>query len=209
MGLNDEEGTVGAYANIKFGAPHISISTQRSSWQGSGTLANQISLDGVTLNADTPVNSELDLGLHSALITWDLIPGSTEIGIGFGVAGLEIEGAFEGVVPAQGVQRVQFNEVVPVPLLALRAGIDLGFVELTGYLAGLTAQIEDDEATIFDLDVSGRFCVLGTRKSGGAFVTIGWRQLEIDVDIDGEDAGDRIDADLSFYGPFAGIQLSF
>lgn len=209
LGLNGSDGTVGAFASLKFGVPHFSVSSQSSSWQGSGVLSSQISLDGVTLDADTPVNSELDLGLHSALLTWDLIPGSTELGIGFGVAGIELAGSFEGVVPIVGVQRVEFDEIVPVPLLAVRAGIDLGFMELGGTLAGLAVDIDDDEATIFDLDVSGRFCVLGSRRAGGAFVTLGWRQLEIDVDVTDDGDGDLIDTSLSFYGPFAGLQLSF
>ncbi len=207
LGLAEAEAAAGVALDLSFGMPTLSISSQSSSWEGEGILENEITYDGVTLGIDTPVSSELDLGLHRALLTWDFIPGNSEFAMGVGVVGLEIAGAFEGVVPAMGVQRVEFDETVPIPVVALRLNLDLGGVEVGGSMSGLSANIEDNTATILDLDINGKLHLIGMQQRGGAYLMVGWRQLELDVEV--EDGADRVDAALTFSGPYAGVHLSF
>ncbi|MFT7677249.1 MAG: hypothetical protein ACI8QC_001227 [Planctomycetota bacterium] len=207
LGLAETDGTVGADVHLKWGMPHLSFSTQNSSWNGNGILDAEFSSGGVTIGANTPVESNLEFGLHTALLTWDFIPGSPELGIGFGVALLDLQGSFEGVVPMLGLQRVEFDESLPVPLLGARAAVALGPIDVAGHIAALSVDIDGDEATIFDLDIHARYHLLGMSQRGAAHILLGWRQLDLDVDVAGDT--EDIDADLTFSGFYAGLQISF
>ena len=202
LGLANTDGALGAEVHLKWGMPHLSFSTQSSAWSGSGILNGEFSSGGITIGANTPVDSELELGLNTALLTWDFIPGSPELGIGFGLTMLDLRGSFES-----NLQRVEFDETLPVPMLAVRGAIALGPLDVAGHLAGISVDLDGDEASILDFDIHARYHLLGFDQRGSAYLVLGWRQFDLNVDV--RSSSENIDADISFAGLYAGLQVSF
>jgi hypothetical protein len=91
--------------------------------------------------------------------------------------------------------------------LAARGAIALGPIDIAGHIAGLSVDVDGDKAAIFDLDIHARYHLLGQRQRGAAHVLLGWRQLDLDVDVAG--STENIDADIVFSGLYAGLQISF
>ncbi|MDF1838101.1 MAG: hypothetical protein P1V35_09550 [Planctomycetota bacterium] len=205
LGLDDKEGVPGAQVDFQWLGPHISVSTQSGSWSGTGVMSGEFSDGTNTIPIGANVDSELDLGIHSAIITWDFLPGDAELGLGFGVDLLDMEGSFTD----QGtLQVIDFDESLPIPMLAIRANVHVGSIELGGHLAGFEIDYDGDEAQFIDLDVMGRYHFIGgdTRASGS--LVLGFRSITLDVDYEG-DGAERVIADLDFTGPYIGGQLSF
>jgi hypothetical protein len=204
LGLDDDEGTPSAYVDFKWGSPHLRLATQSSSFEGTGTLAADFSIDDVDISAGAAVDSRLDLGVHSAILTFDLIPGFPEFGLGFGVSGLAIAGDFTKLGTSS---QVDFDETIPIPVLAASFEFELGAIEVGGVASGLSVSLDDDEVSYFDIDVYGAWNFAAGQDSLGASLVLGWRQ--VDLDLEYEDDTEAVDLDLSFSGPYLGLQVNF
>ncbi len=205
LGLGDEENIPGAMLDFQWGGPHISVSTQQGDWSGTGTLQAEFSEGGITLPIGEPVDSTLDLAIHSAIITWDLLPGAPELGLGFGVDALDLQGSFRSQNTGD---TIDFDEMIPIPVLALRANVPFGPFEFGGHAAGFQIDYDGDEAQFLDIDIMGRWHFLGGDRRASGSLVVGYRSIALEVDYEG-DGGERVDADLDFTGPFIGGQLSF
>ena len=151
------------------------------------------------------MDSSVDLGVTSGLLTWDLAPtDSVEFGLGFGIVALDLELEFrENITPTT----VSSDETVPVPVLAARVGISAGAWEVAGVLSGLDVDADGDQVTFFDLDAYGKYHIAGGGDRLGAAFIFGYRATELDVEYD--DGSDRVDANLEVSGPYIGLRLSF
>ena len=205
LGLNAEEQILGAMVDFQWGGPHIMVSTQQGSWDGSGTLNAEFSDGTITIPIGTAVDSTLDMGIHSATITWDFLPGNSELGLGFGVNALDLKGSFVSQATSD---RIDFDEMVPIPAIALRANVQVGPFEVGGHAAGFQIDYDGDEAKFIDIDVNGRWHFLGGNSRASGSVMVGYRSLTLEVDYL-DDSGEQVDADLDFSGPFIGAQISF
>ncbi len=205
LGLNDEERIPGAMVDFQWGGPHISVSTQQGDWSGTGTLNAEFSDGTVTIPVGTAVNSELDLAIHGAVITWDFLPGNAELGIGFGVNALDFQGSFES---QSTMDRIDFDEMLPIPSIAVRANVQVGAFEVGGHASGFEIDYDGDEAFFLDMDVNARYHFIGGNSRASGSVMLGYRALQLEVDYT-DDSGERVDMDLDFSGPFIGAQLSF
>ena len=205
LGLDEEEGTAGVLVDFKWGVPHLTVSTQKTSFSGDGTLDTSISFDGNTIDAGADVSSDLDLGLTSATLTFDLVPGPAEVGIGLGVSLIDVDASFE----EQGTgESVETDELLPAPVLAVRGGIELGAFEFAGLLSGLAADLgSDGSVDYFDLDLFGRWIFLGGEEQVGGALVVGWRQMDLDLEYDDEE--DDVAVDIGFSGPYVGVQVRF
>ncbi|MEZ6005430.1 MAG: hypothetical protein R3F33_14745 [Planctomycetota bacterium] len=205
LGLGDKENLPGAVIDFQWGGPHISVSTMSGSWSGSGTLSAELSNNGATIPIGDNVDSDLDMAIHSAIITWDFLPTAAELGIGIGVDAFDLKGSF---VSQSTSERIDFDEMVPIPVLAVRANVPVGPFEFGGHLAGFQIDYDGDEAQFMDLDVHGQWHVIGGSSRASGSIIAGYRKINLQVDYEG-DSGERIDADLDFSGPFLGAQISF
>ena len=88
-----------------------------------------------------------------------------------------------------------------------RAGASLGDFSVTGLLSGAPFDVSDLDLTYYDLDVSGRWRFLGSRQLVSGSLLIGWRQFVTDFEYD--DGDDEVVGDLTFSGPYVGIQINF
>ena len=204
LGLDAEERIPGAVVDFQWGGPHISVSTQTGDWSGSGTLNAEFSDGTVTIPIGTAVDSDLTMAVHGAVITWDFLPGNSELGFGFGVNALDLQGSFTSQSTSD---RIDFDELVPIPAIAVRANVQVGAFELGGHAAGFQIDYDGDEAQYIDIDVNGRYHFIGGNSRASGSVMVGYRSLQLEVDY--SDGTENVDLDLDFSGPFIGAQLSF
>lgn len=204
LGLDGDSSDAGAVVDFKWGSPHLTISTQSSAYSGDGTLASDVSFDGDTIGAGSSVSSDLDLGLTTAALTFDMVPGPVELGIGFGVTLLDLDMQF---VEAGTGTEVTTDEQAPIPVLAARAGFEIGSFEISGLLSGLSVDVDDFEASMFDLDISGRWNFIGGDDHLGGSLVLGWR--DVDLDLEYEDDADFVNLDFGYSGPYVGLLLRF
>ncbi len=206
LGLDHDSAAPGLRFDADFGAPRITFAWQRSDHSGLGMLDVEISDDDVTLPAGTDVATDVGLDLYSLLVTFDLVPTDTvEFGIGLGLQGMDVQAgvrARDGMPPGT----VTVDEFAALPVLAARAGVELGPVELSALLSGFSASYEGDSATLYDLDVAARLRLLEQGRLSGSLV-LGWREVRIDAEY--EDGNERADLDVRLSGPYFGLVLGF
>jgi hypothetical protein len=206
LGLDDKEGVPGAAIDFQWLGPHISVSTQSGSWSGSGMLSGEFSNGTISIPVGSDVDSELDLAIHSAIVTWDFLPGDAELGLGFGVDLLDMQGKFTEIGGAMEV--IEFDETLPIPMLVVRGNVHVGPIELGGHIAGFKIDYDGNEAEFIDLDLMGRYHFIGGASRASGSIVLGYRSITLDVDYEG-DSSERVVADIDFTGPFIGAQLSF
>ena len=75
------------------------------------------------------MHSDLDLGLYSAMLTWDLLPSEkVELGLGLGVTALDVAAKFTDLTNPG---TVETDQVLPIPIVAGRLGFDVWKLELS------------------------------------------------------------------------------
>lgn len=205
LGLDDDEDTPGASLDLKWGMPHLSISTQSTNFTGSGTVTSELEIGGDTITVGSDVDSDIDLGITSALLTWDLAPTDrVEAGLGFGLVLLDLDLHFREQSTSN---TVESQETIPVPVLAGRLGLRAGPFEVVGTLSGLDVEIDDDSATFVDLDVSGKYHLAGGSDRLNAWLVLGYRATDLELEY--TEDGDDVATDLEVTGPYLGLTFSF
>ncbi len=205
LSLDQDDAALGLRADFEFGSPHLVLAWTRSENEGDGTLTGELSDDGVVLPVGTDVATNIDLGLFSGILTFDVLPTETfELGLGFGVHVVDLDG---DVVSRDGGNpgTIQIETTLPIPVLALQAGVDLGRFEVSGLLSGMTFHADGDEATFYDFDVGARFQLFGDTLTGS--IAAGWHYTRLDAEYEDED--DNADVDLRLSGPYLGFQIAF
>jgi len=200
LGLGDTDGTPALAAQFKWGMPHLYISTQKSSFSGTGMLEADLITDSGTITAGTAVDSDLDFGLTSAILTFDLIPGPWEFGIGVGVSAISIDAQFQDLTSSE---LIETDETLPVPGVAISAGVGLGPIQLQLIASGISASVEDGEVTYYDADLMGRW---EFGRFGGSLI-FGWKEADYDIEYD--DGDDQVALDMKYSGPYVGLRISF
>ena len=205
IGIDEDADTPGLRADFKWGLPHLTVSTQNSSWEGSGRVTGDFG--GIPSGSD--VDSELDLALHRAILTFDLAPTDLlELGLGFGVSVIDFRAQITETEPLiPGTVSESADENVPVPLLAARAGGRLWRIDLEALVAGMTVKVDGGDATYLELDLNGRLAIFGSHGELNGSLVAGWRSFDFDAEYD--DGVDHVDTELTFTGPYVGLQLGF
>jgi len=205
LGIDGDEGSLGAVVDLSWGSPHLSVSTQSASYEGSGTVKSNITLDGHTFVANTDVDSRMDVGLHSMLLTFDLVPGdNAEFGFGIGVTAIDFLLALEDTATKQ---ELVGESLLPIPVVGVRGSMDAGPITLNGVLSGMTVSVDEGEVDMRDYDLFGRWKFAGGEEHLIGSVTFGWRRTKVDLEF--EDAGDSIALDFTSGGPYVGLSLHF
>jgi len=202
-GIDDDDGAPSLRGDFKWGLPHLSVTLQQSTHDGSGRLGADLSSGGVTIPAGTQVDTDMDLGLHTAYLTFDLMPGDWELGLGVGVVAFDLDlKAGDGMGNS-----VSTDELVPIPVIAGRAGISLlrfDFEALAGFMDWSAGS---DDVTFLDFDVNGKFRLLGEGDHTTGWVVAGLRYTDIDAEY--EDGSDDVAVDMQFTGPYLGLRFVF
>lgn len=206
LGLEKDSSSLGLRADLDLGAPHLTASIQGSTHDGEGVLDGEIEYDEQVIDADASVATDFSLTGYSFIATWDLIPGdSFELGLGLGANVLDIQ--MEVQSKDDPTQSVAFDELAPVPVVAVRVGGDIGPVSLSALASGLSVSIGDLDATYLDLDLMAKWRLLGEKGGFAGSLAAGWRHTHLDAELD--DDADQVDLDLTFSGPWFGATIGF
>lgn len=199
LGIDAGEDSLSLRGDVKFGSPHLTLSTEGAQWSGDGTLT--ANFGGIVLG--TPVESDLDLSIHRAILTFDLLPIPwVELGLGLGVSALDIQARVEDT----GTSTVEeIDEMVPVPELAARLAVEFWRVRVEALVGGMSYNAGGDAARYLDGDLSARVRLGGLGPVDG-WLTAGYRLISIDAEF--EDGADDIEVDTTFDGVYFGLRLS-
>lgn len=196
FGLGDAQGSPYGRAQLDLGVPVLTLSAFRFEEQGRGELTG--SFGGIP--ASTPVESELKFTNVKGSLTFDIDLGPVKLSPGLGVDVFDLY--FQARETTFGNSE-KIDELVPVPLLYLRAEAELGPVCLVaegGYLD--TPKIQDTEGRVLDLEAMLEWRFLGLGE-----VFVGYRRL--DVDALGKSGSDSYDVSLIVDGWTIGGGIRF
>lgn len=200
IGLDDREGLPGARVDFKWGSPHLSAQLATTSTSGDGTTDTQLTQGGVTINSGAAVDSDLDLTYGNAVVTFDFVPtDAVEVGIGLGVAYADVQ---TKIVETGTANQVESDESVPIPVLALRAGVDLGPFAADLLLTGIDVSYSGDDLQYYELDLRARW-----KMFDHAHLLAGWKRWSVDLEY--EDGSDNVLLDVTADAPYVGVAISF
>jgi len=202
LGLDSAEGSGGISLGLRYKRVNLYLVGQQSSYSGSGTTAHDITQDGITIPAGTPVVTTLDLGIYSTIVTYDLIDRAYKVGLGLGLMGLDF-----GVEYNTGTIMIPIEETIYLPLLATSLSYDWNRFEIEGLVGGAAVDASGNKVAYIDLDVALRYALL-QREHIGAQVALGYKYITMDLELE-SDSENAFEADLSFTGPYVGLRFLF
>ncbi|MEO1699116.1 MAG: hypothetical protein AAFU73_17630 [Planctomycetota bacterium] len=199
LGL-DDEAAIGALVRVGFAGAELSVAGIGVDFSGRGTTNSEFDFEGITINADTDVETDIGLQMARALFTWDVLPlPGVDLGLGLGATLIDLDFRLRDVTTGE---TIETDQLIPVPLLGARAAWTWGPVKLRADAGGLIAEYDGNEATVLDGEISAAVDVLQTGQ-----LTAGYRVTRIDAVYDDSDA--RIDADLGLEGYYIGLRFGF
>jgi|JI10StandDraft_1071094.scaffolds.fasta_scaffold33753_5 hypothetical protein len=200
IGLDGSESTPGVRIDAKWGSPHLSVSVEQTKYSGSGATTVNLSQGSTTIPAGTDVESDLDLTYGNALITFDFLPTDMfELGIGLGVEAAKLDTEIKATTLGQSIST---DESVPIPVIAARAGLNLGAFSIDGTIAAIKIDYSGDNLEFYDLDLRARWAAFEH-----AHFLVGYRRW--DVNLDYEDGSDNVKLDVVSAGPYFGVAIAF
>ena len=204
-GLQDDTSVLSGRVDLEVGGMHSTFALSDSSHDGSGTLQADVSDGTTTIPAGTAVDSKLDVLMGEAIVTWDLVPGDTvEVGLGLGASVVDIDAAFDA--PSLSAS-VATQQTVPIPLVALRAGVEFGSFDASALLGGMELHAGGDDLTYVDLDFMARLKIFGAVGRRIGAIVAGYRYVDLNAKY--EDSNANIDAEMRFTGPYIGLSIGF
>lgn len=205
LGVDEDTSVPGARVDLDFGSPHLSLGYMSSDFSGDGTTTSEFSQQGVVIPVGTDVRTQADLDIYSAAFTFDLVPSDTvDVGIGLGAAIVDVRGAIDQI---GGPNSIDVDQILPLPLLAARAELDLGSLELSGALSGMDLTLNGDSVSVIDADFSVLYRFLGGEDRLSLGARLGYRYMNIDADY--EDRDDNVRLDMGVDGPYLGLTVGF
>ncbi len=200
LGVGEREAAPGARVQVGFLGANLSVSAFQTGFEGTGTATGDITIGDQTISGGTEVNTELDLVIGRAMFTWNLIPiGPVELGIGVGASLIDFDLTMRETLTGD---TLESNELLPIPLLALRLAWNWGPVKLRSELGGLKVKVDGDEAQVIDGDVEASVALFDVGS-----LLVGYRMLDIEAEY--EDEGDSVEADMQIDGFYFGVRFSF
>lgn len=205
LGLDEDSSVPSARVDLDWVGVHLSVSYLASDFSGSGTTSSEFSQTGVVIPVGANVQTTADVDVLSGVATFDLIPGdSFELGLGLGATAVNIAGSIDEV---GGPNTIDIDEVLPIPLIGLRAGVDLGQIEFEGVLSGMDLSVDGDSLRVVDADVAALWRFLGGEDRLSLALRLGYRYLDIEADY--ADGDDNVVLELGADGPYLGLTVGF
>ena len=190
---------------LRDGARLLDLSGFQVDLEGQGTVEADITINGTTLTASTPVDSMFSMGSYSGVLTWDVARfGSAKLGLGIGIEWVDLDMA---LMENPGTINLQSNQQFPLPLLGLRLTSD--DAPVSGHLSvgWITLESPELEASILDVDARIEAQLLGGERGMKFDGMLGYRGFDMDVGYD--DGGSQVKADFKVGGPYAGFRIRF
>ncbi len=201
LGFDDPEPFPYLHAQAGVGPVLVSASGFQLSTSGSGTLDAQFG----TIHAGTAVHTDMDVtsikGTVYMFDLFDILPVPfVSLKPGLGVDYFDVSLKADAL---SGSVKEDFDTRAPIPILAARAGVNLGIVE--GVLEGGAIKIDyQDEINGTFMDLEG---ILKVHPASNFTLFAGYRY--INVDGDGKDGDNKYDVGLVLKGWMVGGGLRF
>jgi len=180
--------------------------------RGSGTLADDLHLEGVELRFDEgEVDTDLHLGLYGLRWVQPVAQeGALEISAGASLVVAELDLDLDQVVldadtgvPTGEEKSTGKTAVMPFPLPSLDLLYDHESFDARLSLSGLWVWVEEGSGHIIDLDFQ---FVVPMFDDVGELVC-GYHELELELDHSSDDERARLD--VTFSGPYLGLRFGF
>lgn len=190
---------------LRDGVRLLDLSGFQIDMEGQGTVEADITINGTTLTASTPVDSMFAMGSYSGVLTWDVARwGGTKLGLGVGIEWVDLDMALSETA---GPINLSSEQQFPLPLLGLRLSSDEAPVSGHLSVGWITLESPEIEASILDVDARVEARLLGSRRGMNLDAVLGYRGFDMDVGYD--DGGSQVEADFKVGGPYAGFRLRF
>ena len=200
MGLSGEESSLALRVDAKWGMPHLTLSTQAADWSGTGQVTDFGEISGPNIG----VESETDLAIHRAIVTFDVVPGRTlELGLGLGVSVIDVDARVTATLTED---QEDVDEVIPIPVLALRVAGSVWRIQLEGLLSGMAIAIDGEDAKYLDVDLAARIRLFELGPVDTLF-SLGYRRIDLDVEYENDGKDGEVDVVLD--GIYLGLRFSF
>lgn len=174
--------------------PNIRVEYTRADTQGSGTVSQSFTIDGVTYAQGTDVSTKADLDQLDLVLYYELLDNVVSLDLG-----LDIKYLYGHVRVRQDdtgeSEKVSFR--APLPLLYAAARVDLPLPGM--WVGGQASGLAYDDNRLVDLRAT-----VGYDFVFGLGVQAGYRHQAIKLD----DVND-LSADISVAGPFVGVHADF
>ena len=193
----DEEAEVIAEAALQLGDFRLSAGYMPLNFNGTSTLARDITFNGRTFTATEQATGSLDVDLYDLGLTWYLIntddlPVRLQVGPELSVKVFDGEASI--VSQTTGLSEA-VSGTAPVPTIGLRARV--GLADMLAVI-GRVGYVEYNDNSFLDADAQVEFSPL---PMIGIFA--GYRYLDIEVD-----EGDLF-VNATFDGPYGGVLVRF
>lgn len=173
--------------------PNVRLQRTNVSHSQSAVISQSFTLNDITFDAETQVESDFDLGHTDLTLYYQLLDNWVNVDLGLTVR------HFDGYARASSTtlrSSEKLDELIP--LAYLHAQFDL---PLTGFSLGLSGQgISYSDSRVTDMDVYLRYTLDSAMDIA---VNLGYRSLALRLD------EKEIQADAELDGPYAGILLHF
>ena len=201
LGVGDSETGIGGRFDFVGPNSQWSITHAASKFAGNGTIGAELEVGDTTFGKDVNVATTLDLAVTSLLWTRNWGLGDTaHFGLGLGVTSIDL--AMQ--ITEQVTKKTDgMDETLPIPLLALRLGGDVGPVRVEATYALLEVDVDEGSVSVTDMDIYGGIDVLGDMGT----LVLGYRDFALDTSFG--DASDSADLDLQLGGPYLGVRFAF
>jgi outer membrane protein len=196
LGIDDDDGFF-AEAALHLGDFRLFTSYQPISFSGSSVLSSDLDFNGETFVAGSRIDSDLDIDIYEAGLTWFLINlDDLPVRIQFGpeVAVKYIDTKVEIRDKGLGLQE---SESVGVPIPSLGARARIAFADYLG-VVGRVCYLEYNGNSLTDIDAQVEYSPIPL-----VGIYAGYRYLEMDID------EDDLLLDAKFSGPHAGALIRF
>lgn len=214
-GSNDFE-TLGLDQDPTLFAPRIDWTSGRWDWTldwvgksfgGIGPLTSGLVIDGVAFPAGNTVDTDLDLWVGRAAVTYDLVEDEhTTVGIG---AGLGVYSAEANLVDLDSGARSLSNQDGLAPHLLGRLGRQWGEIDVQLLVGWLDFELNDVEAEYLDADAFVRWRFRGRDEGITWAVLAGYRYVQVDTSYNEESFDEDIDWKTELQGPYVGLSVGF
>jgi len=204
LGFEEDEGFYYPRVELEWLGFTTSVAGFQGEFSGNGIAESTLDLGTDVINPGDPVASDLELGVATAAFTFDVVPTDVlDVGIGLGLGWFDYDAS---IVATTTNMSVASEESFPIAFLALRLASEIGRLRLVGRAGGLEVDLGDEELTYLDIDVAGHYRLFSTLGQLDGHLTLGYRYLRTDLEY--EDQGSEVDADLRFDGPYLGLTFT-
>ncbi|MEM7310654.1 MAG: hypothetical protein AAF682_28530 [Planctomycetota bacterium] len=202
LGMEDDDSVFSPRADMSWLNFDAWASWYDARFAGNGIAEGQLDLGGVVIGIDDPVVSELDMFLASGAVTWDLVPSDLiDVGVGLGYGLVDFDAEIRSLTTGA---EIGTQESFGLPLLAARGAVDFGDIEASLVVAGLAVKADGDEISMLDGDLMVRWYFLNAGPAQGG-IALGWRLTRVEAEYG--QLGSRLESDLAFSGPYAGLTI--